>query len=177
MVEYMFIIVLFIFLGLYLVYYIFKKEYYEDSFDGENKKEQVYSNKLALRSLEIFITTLNKDKNELFTIYYVENIKQITNKLYIKCFVQHVEKKYVRVYFVELQLPFKKKSDPVLTYYSEFGNGQTINNGSYDVKDSANYANYHQGFRYTPDKYYDFEKTILEIDNSKVNEIDDIAYF
>ena len=45
------------------------------------------------------------------------------------------------------------------------------------MKDSANYANYHQGFRYTPDKYYDFEKTILEIDNSKVNEIDDIAYF
>ena len=134
-----------------MLFYICKKEYFENSVPTKGK-EKPYTTKNALKSLELFITTLNKDTKESFMIYNVESIKQIANKLYIKCFVQHTVQKYVRVYFAELQLPFSQKSNPVLSYYGEYGNGQVIQNGSFDIKDSANYSKFNE-FRYIPDQY------------------------
>ena len=151
MADYMFTLVLLGIFSLYLTFYICKKEYFENSVPTKGK-EKPYTTKNALKSLELFITTLNKDTKESFMIYNVESIKQIANKLYIKCFVQHTVKKYVRVYFAELQLPFSQKSNPVLSYYGEYGNGQVIQNGSFDIKDSANYSKFNT-FPYSPDQY------------------------
>jgi len=169
MADYMFTLVLLGIFSLYIMFYICKKEYFEDSVPTK-KKEKPYTTKNALKSLEIFITTLNKDTKESFMVYNVESIKQIANKLYIKCFVQHTVKKYVRQYFAELQLPFIQKSNPVLSYYGEYGNGQIIQNGSFNIKDSANYSKYNE-FRYIPDQYSKLESNIENNNNLNTTKI------
>ena len=171
MVEYMITLLLFGLLCLYIFYYICKKEYYEDFVPKQ--KEQPYTETIALKSLEVFITTLNKDTKDSFNIYNVENIKRITNKLYIKCFVQHSIKKYVRLYFAELQLPFQSKSDPILSYYGEYGNGKKIENGSYNLKDSANYAKYN-GFMYSLENRQQNNIFEHEHNNNTINSVQNI---
>lgn len=130
-------VILFLIIG-FVIYKIIKVEYFEEEI--ENKSTKKYNKEQVLCLLNQFISKLNKEKKSEFDVYNIVKVKHIGNKLYIKVFVQHKTKQYVRLYYVQGKIPFKMNAEPELLFYTEHGIQEDIKNGVAKFTDSASYA-------------------------------------
>lgn len=129
-------------LGLVIGFVIYKViciEYFDQKFEPSGKPQK-YNKEHVLCLLNQFISKLNCEKNANFDVYNIVNVKQVSNRLHVKLFVQHKQKLYVRLYYVQGKIPLKVASAPELTFFSEHGVKTDINNGVSSFTETAYYA-------------------------------------